>query len=635
MLHRGVSPVASARPAAAAPAKALIALACLAAAVSAASEAQAAAATTVVPLDGDGWTVSNASVSVPASVPGTVPEALFRGGVEGDPRFGYNQNTVLQYSTAGNYTYRRTFATPPEATGAALVQLVFDGVDTAAAVSVNGHLVGQTRDMHLQYQFDVTGLLVPPGSAAGNTLEVHIESAVEFAARQAARHGDPGCKKWNRGPRWPSKFGHDTVCSTYIRKNTGSFGWDCARAFVAQGIWKGVRLRVVPSLAIDEVVPVISGSLGDDPGASNAFHVETKVFFRSAGPADIVVTAEGSWAPGNPVRVHASVAGAGEHNVTLDTLAANNVALWWPNGLGAPTLYNLTVTITIGSRAVTTAQRRVGFRTFEFVGSVGNNTQHYGNASLFFRVNGRPTFAKGHNWMPSNVLIADTADDRAGKRARIADARAVGANTIRIWGGGIYETQAFYDAADEMGIMVMQDGSFFGSYPQYDGFYDLVAQEIAYNARRLAAHPSLVVYSGNNEGSVFGDVHLYVDVQLATMQRENPNVVVYPSCPAYGWASLSPLVPRPDGQPACQEGHGADQLCPHDSHYYGPCGTIPDGTNFGSEFGWPSADLGPILDRVTPKGQNVLRPATGGSPFLDYRSTVLNPDWAFDSMLCV
>jgi len=161
--------------------------------------------------------------------------------------------------------------------------------------------------------------------------------------------------------------------------------------------------------------------------------------------------------------------------------------------------------------------------------------------------------------------------------------------------------------------------------------------QVAYNARRLASHPSLVVYSGNNEGSVFGDVHLYVDVQLATMQRENPNVIVYPSCPSYGWASLSPLVPRPLATLVCHEGGGGgggvDAVCPHDSHYYGPCGTIPIGANFGSEFGWPSGDIFAVMAAITPEGQDVLRAQTGASPFLDYRSTVKITDWTIDSML--
>lgn len=172
----------------------------------------------------------------------------------------------------------------------------------------------------------------------------------------------------------------------------------------------------------------------------------------------------------------------------------------------------------------------VGFRTFEFVGSVGNNTARHGdhNASLWFKVNGQPLFSKGNNWMPSSVLTADDALYKAMTVARLEDEIAVGGNTIRVWGGGIYETDTFYDTADRLGLMILQDGSFFGSYPTlnqhesasspanlaYLSFQELVRTEIEYQARRLAFRPSLVLYSGNNESPDFANLPLFVATQL-------------------------------------------------------------------------------------------------------------------------
>ena len=229
------------------------------------------------------------------------------------------------------------------------------------------------------------------------------------------------------------------------------------------------------------------------------------------------------------------------------------------------------------------------------------------------------------------------------KRYLLEQAVRVHANTIRIWGGGIYETKAFYDAADELGLMIMQDGSFFSQqYPKYQAFYNLVREEVVYNGRRLATHPSLIVYSGNNEGSVFGNVPLYVDTQLVSMAAANPNVVIYPSCPSNGWETLEPHpVPRPNEahspkgrRPLAQcEEDGVQVVCPHDDHYYGPCGTIPDGAQFGSEFGWPSADIFTVTQAITPAGADILRPTTGASNFLDFRSTIKNPDWTVEAML--
>lgn len=200
--------------------------------------------------------------------------------------------------------------------------------------------------------------------------------------------------------------------------------------------------------------------------------------------------------------------------------------------------------------------------------------------------------------------------------------------------------------------MILQDGSFFGSYPGPDdvGFTSLVGDEIEFQARRLASHVSLCLYSGNNESPDFANIPLFIGTQLATMQRENTNVALLPSCPSDGWATLHPLTPRNGYQwtpGVCATADGGADTCPHDNHYYGPCGTIPANTktggdrgraaNFGSEFGWPSADIMSVTKTITPAGEGLLQFKKGGkqgsSPFLDYRSQIKNPDWTVESML--
>ena len=131
-------------------------------------------------------------------------------------------------------------------------------------------------------------------------------------------------------------------------------------------------------------------------------------------------------------------------------------------GPSTQTLHNLTTTLTLASATDGAVphivQQAVGFRTFEFVGSVGNSTAQHGdrNASLWFRVNGAPLFAKGNNWMPSSVLTADDASYKAKTVARLEDEIAIGGNTIRVWGGGIYETETFYETADRLGLIILQ-----------------------------------------------------------------------------------------------------------------------------------------------------------------------------------
>ena len=137
-------------------------------------------------------------------------------------------------------------------------------------------------------------------------------------------------------------------------------------------------------------------------------------------------------------------------------------------------------------------------------------TQRWGdsNASLWFKVNGKPMYSKGNNWMPSSVLTANDASYVAMTVARLNDEVAIGGNTIRVWGGGIYETDEFYREADRLGLVILQDGSFFGSYPGEEdtGFTALVGAEIQYQARRLSPHVSLFLYSGNNESPDFANL---------------------------------------------------------------------------------------------------------------------------------
>ena len=152
-------------------------------------------------LNGADWTVSNASMSpVPAAVPGTVPAALWAasGGAQSDaPTFGFNQRTVLAYSTAGNFTYTKVFRTPDSCVGSGKCELIFDGVDTVATIALNGREIGKVENMHLRYVFDATAALAQP-SGATNTLSIELMSATRAGLAAAAAHGDPTCKKHTR-----------------------------------------------------------------------------------------------------------------------------------------------------------------------------------------------------------------------------------------------------------------------------------------------------------------------------------------------------------------------------------------------------------------------------------------------------
>ena len=326
-----------------------------------------AAAATSISLDGE-WQLQRTAISgggpdgagpargakLAAAVPGTVQGALFAAGAAPDPQFGRNQLAVYVAAASDTYTYTRQFATPAACiTPGARCELVFGGIDTAATVRLNGLLVGKANNMHLRFLFDVTKELTQSAGTASskNTLEVEIEPAVQYAQREAAANGDPNCTMHTR-TYWPEKWGHGTKCSSYIRKNTGSFGWDCAPAYMTAGIWKSVSLRVVRNAVIDLVAPQISGSVNPkNPDSSNEFDVEVRVFVVAATAGMATVSVAGSWSADATTssKVQLQPSTASTPQLVTVNLSASNVKLWWPHGTeGARRLgisrYNLTTT---------------------------------------------------------------------------------------------------------------------------------------------------------------------------------------------------------------------------------------------------------------------------------------------------
>ena len=394
----------------------------------------------IISLDGDAWQLRKKSSddsqpSLPAAVPGTVQGALFAAGMAPDPQFGRNQLEVYVDATTDTYIYSTQFSSPPGCSAEGVrCELVFDGIDTAATVRINGVIVGKANDMHLRFVFDITPHLAVGQGSQNNSLEVEIEPAVSYARAEAARIGDPNCTKHTR-TYWPEKWGHGTECSGYIRKNTGSFGWDCAPAYMSSGIWRPVTLRIVEGATIDMVAPQISGTVDPlHPEASNRFAVEVRVFLEAAVARSAIVSVSGSWSPEATKSISVDLQPSTANAPQLVTIALNaqNVQLWWPNGMGPSTqiLYNLTTTLALTqhvgdeqnlpSTVVSQVTQQVGFRTFDFVGSVGNGTARHGdrNASLWFKVNGAPLYSKGNNWMPISVLTADDASYKAKTVAR-------------------------------------------------------------------------------------------------------------------------------------------------------------------------------------------------------------------------
>ncbi|MEV6816333.1 glycoside hydrolase family 2 protein [Micromonospora sp. NPDC051296] len=417
----------------------------------------------------DGWTLRAVSGpqappevdgrAVPATVPGCVHTDLLAAGLIPDPYLDDNE-TALGWIGHTDWVYETTFDRP--AGDHQRLDLVCAGLDTVATVTVNGVEVGRTENMHRGHRFDVTSLL----RTEGNTLAVRFDSAYRYAEAHRDRLGD-------RPNSYPEPF-------QFIRKMACNFGWDWGPTLVTAGIWQEIGLHGWSTARLATVRPLVTVVGGD---GRVAVHVEVD------RAADL------------PLTVRARVAGetaevtipAGERAAEL-TLTVTEPELWWPRGYGAQPRYELAVTLH-GPDGDTLDEwhRRIGFRTVRL-----DTTPDAQGAPFALHVNEVPVFVRGVNWIPDDAFPTRVTRERLAHRFDQAEGANV--NLLRIWGGGRYESADFYDLADERGLLVQQDFLFAcAAYPEEEPFGTEVAAEAAEQIVRLASHPSLVLWTGNNE----------------------------------------------------------------------------------------------------------------------------------------
>ncbi|GFN00940.1 hypothetical protein Sfulv_57500 [Streptomyces fulvorobeus] len=409
----------------------------------------------VTPLTED-WNLRHEGALLPAQVPGCVHTDLMAARLIPDPLVGRNETEVAWVGARSwSYVTHLTHTSAHERS-----DLVFEGLDTAAEITLDGEVLGTTRNMHRGYRFDVTGRT--------GTLEVDFTSAYEEAARVRELTGE-------RPNVYPEPF-------QYIRKMAANFGWDWGPTVVTAGIWRPVRLEHWSTARIAQVRPLVTVAQ-DGTG-----HVEVRLRIERTergGGARLVARA----------RVAGAVSEAvldGEEAVLR--LEVPDARLWWPRGYGEQPLYTLDLTLldeTAGD--LDTWHRRIGFRTVE----LDRSADEHGTGCTFV-VNGVRIFTRGVNWIPDDVLPSRVTPERY--RARLTLAAEANVDLVRIWGGGIYEDDAFYDVCDELGLMVWQDFLFAcAAYPEEQPLRGEVEAEARDNVVRLMPHASLVLWNGNNE----------------------------------------------------------------------------------------------------------------------------------------
>ncbi|WP_017540894.1 glycoside hydrolase family 2 protein [Nocardiopsis halophila] len=427
----------------------------------------------------EGWTLHAASdgtgvpnTGVPASVPGCVHTDLIAAGLLEDPAAGGAEEEGAWIGrTDWAYTRALTGDEAALANAHERVDLVFDGLDTVADVSVGGRVLGRARNMHRSYRFDATGRV---RGGAGRELAVAFASPYRYAEDMRER----------LGPR-PGAYDEPYA---FIRKMACNFGWDWGPTVVTSGLWRPVRLHAWSTARLAEVRPEVA--VEEEAGGTTGvvrLHVRIE---RTDRGRDVPLTLTARIGDREEaVHVAADQCGASVEVRCPDPRP------WWPRGYGDQPLYGVDLRLTAarGDQELDTWHRDVGFRTVEL-----DTRPDDGGTPFTLRVNGRPVLVKGFNWIPDDCFPSRITPARYAER--IGQAADAGANLLRVWGGGIYEGEDFYRACDEQGVLVWQDFLFAcAAYPEEEPIASEVEMEAREAVVRLAHHPSLALWCGNNE----------------------------------------------------------------------------------------------------------------------------------------
>jgi len=443
------------------------------------SEAQNISAMRVMSLNGT-WQFHQDGQEywMPATVPGTVHTDLLANGKIEDPYYRVNEREV-QWVDKVDWEYTLEFEVAPEMLEYDAAQLEFLGLDTYAAVYLNDSLIIEADNFFVSWEREVKALLKP----GKNQLRVFFRSPTAVGLKKLAEHGFPlpavNDQSENGG------LGDHRV-SVFLRKPGYHFGWDWGPRLVSIGIWRPVQLRFWNSARLEDVF-FRQDSLNQEKARMTAV-CEARILQSGNYTLEI-------WSGDSIIAMQALPLEAGRHTINV-LFGIENPVFWWTKELGEPFLYPLEARLLSGGEVLDKVGHRVGLRTIRVVQAPDADGK--GGSSFYFELNGRPVFAKGANYIPNDLFIPRVGQEHY--RRMIASTVEANMNMLRVWGGGFYEEDIFYDLCDENGILVWQDFMFACSmYPGDAGFLERVEAEAVYNVRRLRNRPCIALWCGNNE----------------------------------------------------------------------------------------------------------------------------------------
>ncbi|SFE55026.1 beta-mannosidase [Sunxiuqinia elliptica] len=426
----------------------------------------------------NGWQFSENGKDewLPATVPGTVHTDLMANDKIDDPFYRLNERDV-QWIDKLDWDYRTSFMVDRDLLKRDRIALDFKGLDTYTEIFVNEQPVASTDNMFREYLVDIKPYL----EEGENSLQITFLSPIKEGIKKYDANGFEIMVSDNDLAEIGEVEGGKKV-SVYSRKAGYHFGWDWGPRLVPSGIWRSVYLKAWDEARIENL-QLVQNEVTDDLARLTAV-VEVESQKKAEATYEVLVD-------GKPVKSKVIKLEEGLHTYSLD-FEIENPKLWWTHGLGEQPLYAVTANLTVDNR-LTSREDRIGIRTLELVRDHDEQ-----GTSFYFKLNGVPVFMKGANYIPNDVFLPRVTDENY--RRVINTAKNSNMNMLRVWGGGIYENDLFYDLCDEAGILVWQDFMFAcAMFPGDEAFLNNVKEEAIDNIKRLRNHPSIAMWCGNNE----------------------------------------------------------------------------------------------------------------------------------------
>lgn len=398
------------------------------------------------------WHLSGNGYEADGTIPGSVYSILMENGLLGDPYYRDNEQLFLKISDS-DYRFSTSFVSTPEMLENNVI-LHCDGLDTLCTLSLNGRIFAKTDNMHRTYEFSIS-----PYIKEGENL-----LTVDFAAV------DPFIK--TRNAELCLSDTNDTMLGfSYIRKAYYMMGWDWGPMLPDAGIWRDIYILIENSSRITDF------NISQHHSGGKVFITPHISQSRDAQVHVRLITPSGERLEISPGK---------EYEIA-------SPELWWPNGLGEQPLYTVEVSLIENGAKVDFCSKRIGLRTLELI----QEKDRFGKC-FYHKANGVPFFAMGGDYIPEDCILSRMTPERTRKLLTLC--RSSNFNAVRIWGGGIYPSDEFYDICDELGLIVFQDLMFAcAPIPDNDEFIENISVEVEQNLCRIKHHACLAVISGNNE----------------------------------------------------------------------------------------------------------------------------------------